>query len=322
MFAHIFNQPQTPKVVIQAGLRSVVSTANNLVITQIQAYLRQTAQGEIDAAIPTIDLFNDAKAVEDVQETADENREEQGYAPRTHPMAVAARLKFVRDCFADMVNQQAGLVELSNGKKVPNPYEVAQTIEETLTWKLTQDAKPNMAVLTAEAKEAGVPVSILIEAANQSNASRRRFLERDKTEIKAHLASLALHDEDGFEYTPDDIEKVLDLLPVMIQLQLAAAALRGMTKGIAREFTRKKGDAQGFLSNFGILKANVIDLERIVRDFMVTKAVEIRDALDQGATMPNFPDSLETKPELPPAPEKVVKPAAKPRIIRNGVVIN
>lgn len=322
MLGHIFNKPFTPKIVIQAGLRSVVSTANNLVLTNIQAYIRQTTLGEIDADVPTIDLFNETKGDEDVQAAADDNREEQGYAPRTHPMAVAARLKFVRDCFADMVNQQAGMVELSNGKKVPNPYEVAQSIEETLTWKLASDAKPNMAVLTAEAKEAGVPVSILIEAANQSNASRRRFLERDKTEIKAHLASLALHDEDGFEYTQDDIEKVLDLLPVMTQLQLAAAALRGMTKGIAREFTRKKGDAQGFLSNFGILKANVIDLERIVRDFMTRNAPAIRDALDQGASMPNFPDSLETKPELPPVTVSSVKPVVRPRIIRNGVVIN
>ena len=264
--------------------RTVVATLNATLINLVNQDIRAKRQTMYEA--PGVEIPQEAEAALE-QQHEDQQRLEQGFVPQMPILELAAMLKCIRDSLADDLLQHASILPSLDGKtRVYNPYDLALTIENTLDFRINQEP-PATSEAVIQAYISALHVTrdeVLIAQAAQHKVDVT-FLKNNREDILQTIEGL------DCGYTTDEAEIVFDKLPVIHQMRLYSAAMRGVMKGRQNElngFIRRRPDAAG---NMALLDSLLRDLFYKLDLLMELPQIKIalNEAAERGLSIPTFP---------------------------------
>jgi hypothetical protein len=289
----------------RAVLRGVVSSLNFQVLTLAQQMVRQQQQEanlSADSLLSGgIDNYNEAAAAAEERAESERMRAEQGHEVRMPALELGALLLTLSNNFREELLSHAGMIEsmLRPGTMLPNPYDLGESVEETLTRQMARAPRMSSAQAKAEMKAYGFSEEKLAEAFKKQHESQLNFLKENKELILSHVERMRTL----AGVTDNDAEAAWDKLPTIQKLRLLAAADNGLYYAAQRELTnflvynRPNGK-----SNAGLLVSERRVIHAEINDIMKnpTTKREIDAEIERGASLPN----------LQPLPEIEVKQAA------------
>ena len=219
-----------PTIGRSAG-RAVVGSINFQLVNAAIRHIKREMFGVPVDGTPDIDAFNtNQSAIDDETESA-QARVEQGFTIPEDPLVLASLLKIIANNIADNLEDNAGRVRsLSTNKMLPNPYDIAPTVEQSFEQQLKLQPTISKAVIKAEAAELGVSEEEILSAQTKRQDAQTRFLKENKALILETVRNLHWKGDENM-----DADLAFDRLPAMTRVRLASKADAGLLRARERE---------------------------------------------------------------------------------------
>lgn len=270
-------------LVCEAVNRGVIGSINFRLITSASTMLRQ--EQTLNPGGGGIDAYNDLLAAKAEDEETDRAHEEQGLETQEDPRILGGKLKAIAAYLNEELLEHAEMVKFPlSGKVGPNPWQVGETVAQTLQRQIVRTPRDMTAAMKMEAKALGVSEEVIKEALARQQATNATWLVNNRDLVLEVIDSMHFENPDGLS-----VESIFDSLPVMIRFSLYAAADGALYRAAQREAQRYiVNNRLESKSNVGLLNGERRVLRSEINAFLSDgkNKREIRAALEGGATVP------------------------------------
>lgn len=271
--------------VCRAAYRGVISSINFTLITSAQTMLRQ--EQTLNPGIGGIDGYNEFLASLNERDEEVRSQEEQGLVVQLNPRELGGMLKVVRAYLDEELRANASEVILAlTNKRVLNPFEIGDTIENSLARLISRTPRELTAHMKLEAKALNKSEEVIFEALKRQQLNNAAYLATNRELILDIIEKMTFED-------PNDLtaEAVWDRLPALMQLRLYAAADNGLYFESDRQAQRYilRG-VQECKSNVGLVDGERRILRKEIEAFVAQPKIrrELSEAHAGGAVMPTL----------------------------------
>lgn len=269
--------------IVRKNLQDTVTSSDDPTEEARQSYVHK------HGTVGGVDAHNTAIAAAMERAESERNLGEQGHTQYMEQIALGGLLLTIRNTTAQHLEEKASFTEsiLTPGVMLPNPYDVAQTIEEAFKSQLQRAPRVPDATLKAEMKAHGFSEERVLELLKSRNNTQVEFLKKNENLMFEEIDKML----DKVYVGEDEFYAAYDKLPAIYKLRLLVAVDTGLFRQAEREFTSyiDRNRTAGKEAS-AILQASRIEVRKMI--VLLEKdpaaARQLREDVDRGAALPKM----------------------------------
>lgn len=232
----------------RAGLKGFTGSLNFMISALLSRHISNERLGkpDVEESIPGNEVMAEQEDNAAGRELEQAQREEQGHVIAEEPLIIAARLKSIYDWVANELLEHARKRVMPDDSKVPDPFHLATTIENSLDFRVKAPIRVNEAEIKLKAEMYGLQESEIRDPLLARGRRQQLATARDAERIVELYNELVSMGSDGHELEAEaSFERLHPLYQTRVLVSLDKALFNAYKQAAADDVSGTRADAAG-----------------------------------------------------------------------------